>query len=176
MGTKSQRAVYDYVNILDDQVYVFEWVRFFEGQVYEWGRFWITGSHTRTKITPKLPPHPPPPQPPPPREICPPKNENFQIKKSDSFHISQYMFWAEIRKIMYTAVNPSFTLQKWGLRGSKRYRSVFVMWSQKASQYERCIWPRLTFPPVWHRWGKTPSTQRLLVSQPFEAAAVFHCF
>ena len=29
-----------------------EWVRFFEGQVYEYGRFWNTGSHTRTKITP----------------------------------------------------------------------------------------------------------------------------
>ena len=29
---------------------------FFEGHVYEWGRFWNTGSYTRTKITPKLPP------------------------------------------------------------------------------------------------------------------------
>ena len=60
MGTKSQRAVYEYVNILDDQVY--EWVRFFKGQIYEWGRFWNTGSHTSTKITPKLTetPHPPP--------------------------------------------------------------------------------------------------------------------
>ena len=48
--TKNQRAVYEKVNILDDQVY--KWVRFFEGQVYEWGRFWNTGSHTRTKITP----------------------------------------------------------------------------------------------------------------------------
>ena len=37
MDTKRQRAVYEKVNILDDQVY--EWVRFFEGQVYEWGRF-----------------------------------------------------------------------------------------------------------------------------------------
>ena len=58
--------------------------------------------------------------------------ENFQIKKSDIFHISaqnidcgyslepprrgvsneypQSMFWAEIRKIMYTPVNPSFTI------------------------------------------------------------------
>ena len=35
---------------------------FFEGQVYEWGRFWNTGSHTRTKITPKLSPPPHPPQ------------------------------------------------------------------------------------------------------------------
>ena len=58
--------------------------------------------------------------------------EKFQIKKSDIFHISaqnidcgyslepprrggsneypQSMFWAEIRKIMYTPVNPSFTI------------------------------------------------------------------
>ena len=70
-------------------------------------------------------------------------------KKSDIFHISaqnidcgyslepprrggsneypQSMFWAEIRKIMYTPVNPSFTIWKWGLRGSKLYRHVFVM-------------------------------------------------
>ena len=41
--------------------------RFFEGQVYEWGRFWNTGSYTRTKITPKLP-HSPPPPPPPTRD------------------------------------------------------------------------------------------------------------
>ena len=64
--------------------------------------------------------------------ILPPKNENFQIKNSDIFHIStqnidcgysfepprrggsneypQSMFWAELRKIMYTPVNPSFTI------------------------------------------------------------------
>ena len=41
----------------------------------------------------------------------------------------QSMFWAEIRKIMYTPVNPSFTIKKWGLRGSKLYRHVFVMHS-----------------------------------------------
>ena len=28
---------------------------------------------------------------------------------------------------MYTPVNPSFTIQKWGLRGSKLYRHVYVM-------------------------------------------------
>ena len=50
---KNQRAVYEWVNILDDQVY--ECVCFFKDQVYEWGRFWNTGSHTRTKITSKLP-------------------------------------------------------------------------------------------------------------------------
>ena len=60
------------------------------------------------------------------------KNENFQIKNSDIFLISaqnidcgyslepprrggsnkypQSMFWAEIRKIIYTPVNPSFTI------------------------------------------------------------------
>ena len=37
------------------------------------------------------------------------------------------MFWAEIRKIIYTPVNPSFTIYKWGLRGSKLYSHVFVM-------------------------------------------------
>ena len=60
------------------------------------------------------------------------KNENFQMKNSDIFHIfaqnkacgyklvpprrggsnvyPQSMFWAEIRKITYTPVNPSFTI------------------------------------------------------------------
>ena len=60
------------------------------------------------------------------------KPENFQIKNSDIFHISaqnidcgyslepprrggsneypQCMFYAVIRKIMYTPVNPSFTI------------------------------------------------------------------
>ena len=28
---------------------------------------------------------------------------------------------------MYTPVNPIFTIQKWGFRGSKLYRRVFVM-------------------------------------------------
>ena len=64
-------------------------------------------------------------------KILPLKNEKFQIKSSDIFYISaqnidcgyllepprrggsneypQSMFWAEIRKITYTPVNPSFT-------------------------------------------------------------------
>ena len=77
------------------------------------------------------------------------KTQDFSDKNSDIFHISaqnidcgyslepprrggsngypQSLFWAEIRKIMYTPVNPSFIIQRWGLRGSKLYRYVFVM-------------------------------------------------
>ena len=66
------------------------------------------------------------------KKISPPKTENFQIKNSDIFHISaqnidcgyslepprqgssneypQSMFLVEIRKIMFTPVNPSFTI------------------------------------------------------------------
>ena len=36
---------------------------FFKGQVYEWGRFWNTGSHTRTKFILVTTPPPPPPPP-----------------------------------------------------------------------------------------------------------------
>ena len=65
-------------------------------------------------------------------KILQPKKENFQVKNSDIFHISaqsidceyslepprrggsneypQSMFLVEIRKIMYTPVNPSFTI------------------------------------------------------------------
>ena len=65
-----------------------------------------------------------------------------RLKNSDIFfHISaknidcgyslepprQSMFWLEIRKIMHTPVNPTFTIWKWGLRGSELYRYVFVM-------------------------------------------------
>ena len=63
MRTKNQRAVYEWVNISDDLVN--EWIHFFKGQVYEWGRFRNTESNTRTIITRKLPlpprPHPLPP-------------------------------------------------------------------------------------------------------------------
>ena len=57
-------------------------------------------------------------------KLFPLKKENFQIRTSDIFHISaqnidcgrsraethNLYFWAEIRKIMYTPVNPSFTI------------------------------------------------------------------
>ena len=32
-----------------------------------------------------------------------------------------------MRNIIYTPVNPSFTIYKWDLSGSKLYRHVFVM-------------------------------------------------
>ena len=68
MGTQNQRAVYEWVINSDNLVY--EKVRFFKGQVYEWGRFRNTGSHTRTKITPKFLLHiPPAPCPLPPPEV-----------------------------------------------------------------------------------------------------------
>ena len=71
-------------------------------------------------------------------KILEPKKENFQINNSDVFHIPaqnidcgcslepprrggsneypQYVL-SKISKIMYTPVNPSFTIEKWGLRG-----------------------------------------------------------
>ena len=71
------------------------------------------------------------------------KNENFQIIVQIFFHISVQnidcgysleppglggsMFLAEIRKIMYTPVNPNSTIQEWRLGGLKLYRHVFVM-------------------------------------------------
>ena len=66
------------------------------------------------------------------KKITPPKTENFELQNSDIFHISaqnidcgyslepprrggsneypQSMFSVEIRKKMYTPINPSFTL------------------------------------------------------------------
>ena len=83
------------------------------------------------------------------QKISPPKTEKYSDKNSDIFYISaqnidfgyslepprrggsneypQFMFWAEIRKIIFTPVNPSFTIHKWGLWESKLYRYVFVM-------------------------------------------------
>ena len=73
----------------------------------------------------------------------------FRYKNSDVFHISaqnidcgyslepprrggsneypQSMFLSRNKKIIYTPVNPSFTIWKWGLRGSTLYRHVFGM-------------------------------------------------
>ena len=49
-------------------------------------------------------------------------------RRGGSDEYPQSMFWAEISEKMYTPVNPSFTILKWGLRGSKLYRHVFVMY------------------------------------------------
>ena len=73
----------------------------------------------------------------------------FQIKNSVIFHIStqnidcgyslepprrggsneypQSMFWAEIRKIMYTPVNPGL-LYKSGVQGGQNYIGMFSWW------------------------------------------------
>ena len=80
-------------------------------------------------------------------KILPPKSENFQIKKSDIFHVSaqnidcgyslelpqrgssnkypQFMFWAEIRKIMYTSCKPQFYYIKVGFKGVKIIQACF---------------------------------------------------
>ena len=62
----------------------------------------------------------------------------------------QFMFLAEIRKIMYTPINPSFAIQKWGSRGSKLYRHVFVMNNKqkktkqkKTKKNNKVKWPLL---------------------------------
>ena len=66
--------------------------------------------------------------------ILPSKKWKFSDKKiwyfswwGSSNECPQSMLWAKIRKLMYTPVNPSFTIWKWGLRGSAFYRYVFVM-------------------------------------------------
>ena len=53
--------------------------------------------------------------------------ENTRIRRGGSDEYPQTMFLCKIRKIISTPVNPSFIIQKWGLRGSKLYRHVFVM-------------------------------------------------
>ena len=81
------------------------------------------------------------------------KNENFQIKSSDIFHISaqnidcgyslepprrggsneypQSMVLSRNMKNNVYPCKPQFYyIKKWGLRGSKLYRYVFVMWTR----------------------------------------------
>ena len=109
------------------------------------------------------------------------QKENFQKKKNDIFYISaqnidsgytlelprrggsneypQSMFYSKIRKIMYTPVNPSFTIFKWGLRGSKLYRRVFVMWNSDVQDYPKSLsWFSLSYcindPPHPHPLGR----------------------
>ena len=44
------------------------------------------------------------------------------IEQGGSNEYPQSMFWAEIRKIMYTPVNPKFYCTKMGVKGEKLYR------------------------------------------------------
>ena len=81
-------------------------------------------------------------------KILQPKKEIFQIKNSDIFHISaqnidigyslepprrggsneySHSILAEIRKHNVYPCKPQFYYIKWGFRGSKLYRNVFVM-------------------------------------------------
>ena len=82
-------------------------------------------------------------------KISPPKTENFQIKKSDNFHISaqnidcgyslelpcqgssneypQSMFLSRNKKNNAYLCKPQFYYIKVGFRGSILYRHVFVM-------------------------------------------------
>ena len=62
---------------------------------------------------------------------------------SNAYH--NLCFWAEIRKIMYNPVNPSFTIQKWGLRGPKLYRHVFVI----RSAWHRAVWSESSIGALW---------------------------
>ena len=108
-------------------------------------------------------------------ENLPQKMIIFRYINSDIFHISaqnidcgyslelprqcgsneypQSMIWAEIRKIMYTPVNPGFIISKRGLRGSTLYRRVSVMkWYidtvnilKFPTLYSILFWPKLYF-------------------------------
>ena len=48
-------------------------------------------------------------------------------QRGSSNRYPQSMFFSKKWKIIYTPVNPSSTIWKWGLRRSKLYRHVFVM-------------------------------------------------
>ena len=48
-------------------------------------------------------------------------------RRGGSNEYPQSMFLSRNKKQMYTPVNPSFTTYKWGLRGSKLYKYVFVI-------------------------------------------------
>ena len=55
------------------------------------------------------------------------------LRRDGSNEYPQPVIFSKIRKLMYTPVNPSFTISKWGLRESKLYRHVFVMISLSPS-------------------------------------------
>ena len=77
------------------------------------------------------------------------KNDNFQMKIFDIFLIfaqnidcgytleppqrggsnesPQSLFWSKNKKNMYTRVNPTFSIVKWGLRGCSLHGHVILM-------------------------------------------------
>ena len=77
------------------------------------------------------------------------KNDNFQMKFFDIFLIfpqnidceytleppqrggsneyPQSMFWSKNKKNMYTRVNPTFSISKWGVRGCSLHGHVILM-------------------------------------------------
>ena len=103
-------------------------------------------------------------------KISPPKTENFQIKNSDIFHISaqnidccyslepprrggsnkypQSMLLSRNKKNNVYPLKPRFYYIKLGLRGSKLYRSVFVMSSEKGldSKWKEKFFPFIDVP------------------------------
>ena len=71
----------------------------------------------------------------------------------------KWNFWAEIRKIVSSPVNPSFTISKWRLRGSTLYRHVFVTSDSICSiaqQYSADQYGRRSSAYVrWYYFGAT---------------------
>ena len=70
------------------------------------------------------------------------------IKWGSSNKYLQPMIWAEKRKIIYTFENPRFTILKWGLRGSKLCKHVFMMLCFK-ELHSKVREFNLTFTIVW---------------------------
>ena len=46
-------------------------------------------------------------------------------RRGDSNAYPQFMFWSKNKKIMYTPVNPSFTIQKWSFKDIKIIQACF---------------------------------------------------
>ena len=105
----------------------------------------------------------------------------FRYKNSDIFHMSaqnidcryllephrwggsndfpQSMFLSRNKKIIYTPVNPSFTIWKWGLRGSTLYivmRRIVVLFHTSFAEtcnfgLLNCVAEELLYRSVFHR-------------------------
>ena len=53
-------------------------------------------------------------------------------RRGGSNEYPQFMFWSKNKKNRYTPANPSFTIQKWGLRGYTLHGHVFLMHDELA--------------------------------------------